>query len=118
MPLFFFPLFGILTGFVGGMTGTGAGVVAVPLLLSLGFSKDAALGTTFLNMLFVVAGSFVVHGTKGNIDWKIGLAMGIGSFVTAAAVAYFLQPHISEKTFRIVFAIFLIIVAITMLLKK
>lgn len=105
-------------GLVGALTGTGGGVLAVPILLWLGITEKVAVGTSFVNMIFLVLASLLLYGVKGSIDWKIGAMLGVGTVVGAYIGITYVQPLLSGKSFRYIFAVFLIAIAISLLLKK
>lgn len=118
MTTFFLPIAGVVVGVVGSLTGTGGGILAVPLLLWLGFSKETAIGASFINMFFLIAASLTLYGFRGQLDWKTGVLLGVGSLVGSYIGVMYLHPHISEKMFRYIFATFLIAVALSFIFTK
>jgi len=116
--LLFLPLAGVAIGVVGSLTGTGGGLLAVPLLFALGFSKNAAVSSSFVSMLFIVFSSLALYGMKGSVDWKAGALIGVGAVLGSYLAISYIQPIISERTFRYLFAAFLIIVAGVLIMKK
>lgn len=115
---FLLPLAGVFIGGLGAMTGLGGGIVAVPLLLWLGFPNSAAIGASFVNMLFIIAASLMFYGVKGTIDWRTGALLGVGSFFGAYLAVTYVQPFVSERMFRYFFAAFLVVMAVSLILKK
>ena len=117
MNLILIPI-GLLIGVFTALAGVGGGIVVVPFLLWWGLSKDAAVATSFLNMVFVVATSLFFYGVKGEVDWKTGLLLGVGSIVGVYLAVTFLQPYINEKFFRYFFAGVLLLMAALVIYKK
>lgn len=74
---------GLLIGTVIGLFGGGGGIVAVPLLVVLGYG---VLEATTVSLIVVLAGSLAgvfVHGRAGRIDWSGGLTFGVLGIVGA-----------------------------------
>lgn len=115
---FYLPLLGVLVGLLGGSAGVGGAILLVPTLIFLGFNKSLAIGTSFLNVLAVTLAALFLFGLKGSIDWKAGGLLAIGSVVGVWLGVNFIQPQLNERTFRIFFAVLLISIAITIILKK
>jgi len=118
MNYFFLPIAGLLVGVLGGTAGIGGAVFLVPILLWFGFSKDLAVGTSFVNVLVVAFTAIALYGSKGSVDWKAGVFLATGSIFGVWLATNFIQPHFDEKTFRYFFAGILITTTIFVLLKK
>ena len=118
MNYFLFPIAGLLVGLLGALGGFGGGFIVVPFLLWLGFSKEAAVSTSFLNMSFLVAASLILYGIKGAVDWRAGILLGCGAVVGAFISSNYFQPHVSEKHFRYFLFVVLILAAVSLLFKK
>lgn len=112
------PLLGIFIGLLGGSAGIGGAAILVPALMYLGFQKDLAIGTSFVNVLAVTLAALFLFGFKGSVDWKAGGLIALGSIIGVWLAVNFIQPQLNEKSFRIFFAILLILIAVTLLLKK
>ena len=118
MNYFFLPVAGLLVGMLGALGGFGGGFMVVPFLLWLGFSKEAAVSTSFLNMSFLVAASLALYGFKGAVDWRAGILLGCGAVIGALISSNYIQPHINEKHFRYFLFVVLILAAMSLLFKK
>ncbi len=119
MIYYLLPLAGVAIGAIGALTGTGGGVLTVPLLLTLLLlPKEIAVGTSFVNMIFIVVVSLLLYGAKGTIDWKAGILLGLGSVIGAYLAVTYFQPHISERQFHYAFAALLVIIAVSLVFKK
>lgn len=71
---------GLFIGFLAGMLGIGGGVLIVPLLLlGYGLPLRMAIGTGPLLILFSAFFSTINHAYAGNVDYRIVLALLIGS---------------------------------------
>jgi uncharacterized membrane protein YfcA len=68
---------GLALGLLLGMLGGGGGIIAVPLLLALGQSMDAASTTSLVVVGIGAAAGLLMHARSGNVDWRIGLIFGL-----------------------------------------
>lgn len=118
MNYFYLPLAGLLVGLLGGTAGVGGAFLLVPILLWLSFSKDLAVGTSFVNVIIIALTALLLYGAKGQVDWKAGVFLGMGSVVGVWLANTFIQPHLDEKTFRYFFAGLLVLMATFILFKK
>ncbi|MCK5378895.1 MAG: sulfite exporter TauE/SafE family protein [Acidobacteria bacterium] len=100
-------LIGLLVGLAASFTGLGGGIVMVPLLLALGFGAQRAVGTSFLAILIISVSALAAHGKLANVDWKVGLLLGVGGIV-GAQIGARLVEHVSTASFRKVFAVLLV----------
>jgi uncharacterized protein len=104
--------FGVLTGGAAGLLGVGGGTLMVPFLtLAVGMSQHAAEATSLLVVLpTAIVASFFLH-RKGVGDLKLALrfgALGAAGGVLGALLALALPGHV----LKIVFALFLVLVAV------
>jgi uncharacterized membrane protein YfcA len=104
--------FGLLTGGAAGLLGVGGGILMVPVLtLVAGVSQHAAQATSLLVVLPTAIVASITLRRKGVGD--LGLALRFGALgavggVLGALLALALPGH----TLRIVFALFLAVVAV------
>ncbi|RLE27686.1 MAG: sulfite exporter TauE/SafE family protein [Acidobacteria bacterium] len=103
----FLILIGLLVGLAASFTGLGGGIIMVPLLLGMGYEAQKAVGTSFLAILIISVSALVAHGKLANVDWKMGLLLGVGGIV-GAQVGARLVEHVSTDGFRKVFAVLLV----------
>jgi uncharacterized protein len=104
--------FGVLTGGAAGLLGVGGGTLMVPFLtIAVGMSQHTAEATSLLVVLpTAIVASFFLH-RKGIGDLKVALRFGVlgaGGGVVGALLALALPAHV----LKIVFALFLAIVAV------
>ena len=105
---------GLVAGVLGGMFGIGGGLVMVPgMVLLLGFDDKKAVGTSLATILLPVGVLGVVeHWRAGNVDFRVAALLGVGFVIGSFAGAVFTnQPYITKNTFKLMYAVFLILVA-------
>ena len=111
-----FILLGLIAGAMSGLVGIGGGVIIVPaLVLLFGFSQKVAQGTTLALLVppigILAAYTYYKHGLV-NIHAAVFIVVGfvIGSLMGARYVA-----HLSNTTVVRIFAVFLLLLAVKML---
>ena len=102
---------GILVGIGSAFTGLGGGFLMVPLLLFAGFPAPRAVGTSLLAILIIAISAIAAHHRLANVDWRVGLALGLGG-VLGAQLGARLVEHVSTATFKRIFAGVLVALAI------
>jgi len=108
---------GILVGIAASFTGLGGGFLMVPLLLFLGFTAQKAVGTSFLGILIISISALVAHNKLTNVDYKLGIMLGIGGIIGAQLGARLVE-HVSTDSFKKIFAFILVGLAIFLFIKK
>lgn len=112
-------LLGMMVGAYGTMIGAGGGFVLVPLLLLLYPDKSAelvtaiSLGAVFFN---AVSGS-IAYFRQGRIDFLAGNAFALAT-VPGAIAGSFATGLLPRAVFDILFAILLVFVALTLILRS
>ena len=89
----------------------------VPLLIMLGFTPQKAVGTSFLAILIISLSALLAHAKLAHVDYRLGIALGIGGLVGAQIGARIL-PHVSAATFNKIFAVILLALAVRMFLQR
>lgn len=105
---------GLLAGVLGGMFGIGGGLVMVPgMVLLLGYNDKKAVGTSLATILLPVGILGVIeHWRAGNIDLRVAALLGVGFVAGSFLGARFVnQPFIDKNTFKLMYAVFLILIA-------
>lgn len=110
-------LVGIVIGLGASFVGLGGGFLVVPLLLYLGYTPQRAVGTSFLAILIVSAAALFAHGRLDHVDYRVGLALGVGGIV-GAQVGPRLLDGVPASVFQKVFALILAALALQMFFKK
>ncbi len=117
MNLFLMALGGILVGIGASFTGLGGGFLMVPLMLTLGYSAQKAVGTSFLGIFIISISALLAHNKLANVDYKLGLLLGIGGII-GAQIGARLVEHVSTAQFKRVFAVILVGLAAYLFFKK
>jgi uncharacterized membrane protein YfcA len=108
---------GVLVGIGAAFTGLGGGFLMVPMLLFLGLPAQKAVGTSFLAILAISISALLAHQKLANVDYKIGLLLGIGGII-GAQIGARLVEHVSTAHFKKIFAVILVGLAAYLFLKK
>lgn len=108
---------GLLIGVAAAFTGLGGGFLLVPLLLFLGYSAQKAVGTSFLAILVISISALVAHNKLANVDYRVGLLLGIGG-ILGAQVGARLVEQVSTAHFKKIFAVVLFGLAAYLFVKK
>lgn len=101
----FIPL-GILVGIGASFSGLGGGFLMIPLLLFLGYPAQKAVGTSFLAILVISLSALVAHNKLANVDYRVGLLLGMGGVIGAQLGARILE-QVSTASFKRIFAFIL-----------
>ena len=110
-------LSGIVVGIGGAFTGLGGGFLLVPWLLFLGFSSEKAVGTSFLAILAISVSALIAHNKLANVDYKVGILLGIGG-ILGAQIGARLVEQVSTAQFKRIFAFVLFGLALYLFFKK
>ena len=108
---------GILVGIGAAFTGLGGGFLLVPFLLFMGYPAQKAVGTSFLAILVISISALIAHNKFENVDYKIGVLLGIGGII-GAQVGARLVEHVSTAHFKKIFALVLVALATYLFIKK
>lgn len=94
---------GVVVGIGASFTGLGGGFLIVPLLLLLGYPAQKAVGTSFLAILVISLSALLAHNKLANVDYRVGLMLGIGG-IAGAQIGARLLEHVSTASFKRIFA--------------
>jgi uncharacterized membrane protein YfcA len=108
---------GVIVGVGASFTGLGGGFLMIPLLLFLGFSAQKAVGTSFLGILIISVSALIAHNKLANVDYRVGVMLGLGGIV-GAQVGARLVEHVSTESFKKIFAVILVGLAAYLFAKK
>ena len=110
-------LIGLVAGFFSALFGVGGGIVIVPLLLlTAGFSERPAMATSLAAIGITAVSGVIAYAIHGDVNVGyaalVGLpAAGSVSFATA------LQQRLRTRTVELLFAGFMVTVAVWLFLK-
>lgn len=110
-------LVGVGTGILSGLIGVGGGVVVVPvLMLAFGTSDLVAKGTSLLMMIPTAISGTVGNLRHRNVDLTAAITIGVAACTTTALGAW-LATLIDPLAGNILFAVYLVVIAVQMSLK-
>lgn len=108
-------LLGVATGILSGLLGIGGGVVMVPVLVSIGFSRHKANATSLATIFLVALAGAIGFAVSGSVDVPVGTALGVGGLVGATLGARWAHRMSGQALARL-FGFLLLAVGIRMLL--
>lgn len=100
---------GIIIGFVGA---GGAGVVIAILTLVFQIPVHTAVGTSLAAMIFTTMSGAMSHFREGNINFKVGITVGIAGFLGAFIGSKIATIYLSDSNLKICTASMLIASAV------
>jgi uncharacterized membrane protein YfcA len=98
---------GVIVGIGASFTGLGGGFLIVPLLLLMGYPAQKAVGTSFLAIVVISLSALVAHNKLANVDFRVGLMLGLGG-IAGAQIGARLLEHVSTASFKRIFAAVLV----------
>lgn len=111
-----YALIGLVTGTANGLFGSGGGTIAVPAMVHLlKADEHKAHATAIAVILPLTVVSSVFYISKGYIDWGLTLKVTLGGLVGGYIGARLLAVC-PEKLLRKIFAIFMAVAGVKMLL--
>lgn len=109
---------GLIAGFMGGYAGVGGGFIMVPLFISvLGISMREASGTSLVAVCILAVPGVIEQALLGNVHVSVGLAIAVGS-MPGSILGASLVKRIPESALRLLFASFLLVVAVILVLNE
>ncbi|MEM3040655.1 MAG: sulfite exporter TauE/SafE family protein, partial [Nitrososphaerota archaeon] len=114
----FLILLGFLVGIVSSMVGVGGGVFIVPALILIfesEFTSQVAVGTSLAVIVFTSLASTLAYSRQKRIDYKVGFVSAVTT-VPGASLGAYLTSFVSSDLLGLIFAFFLIFIALRMLL--
>ena len=107
---------GAAAGLLSGLLGVGGGILLVPaLVLLVGFGQHRAQATSLAAILPIAIVGALVFGRADSVDFLAAAVLAVGSLVGVQLGARVMH-RLSPERLSLIFAIFLIIVAVSMLL--
>src|SRR5450759_5793932 len=81
-------VYGALVGFLSGLVGVGGGFLITPLLIFTGVPPIVAVSSGAAQMAGTASGASYLHWRHGNIDFKMGLILLLGSSLGGGVGVY------------------------------
>ena len=104
---------GIFSGFLSGILGVGGGTVVVPaLVLTTDMSHHSAIGTSLCAMVLPALIGTYTHSKRGNVNWRVGALLALGSSVGAFVGGREVGIHLEEDVLRGGFGILMLVLGI------
>lgn len=108
---------GLVAGLFSALFGVGGGIVVVPLLLVLLlFPPREATGTSLAAIGLTALFGVVTYGILGRIQWEEAALVGFPA-VAGVLAGTWLQQRISSRLLVLLFAAFLVAIAIQLLVR-
>lgn len=108
---------GIASGFLSALFGVGGGIVVVPLLvLLLGFDSRAATATSLAVILITALAGATSFALLEHVDWDAAALVGLPALVGSVAGVR-LQRLVTSRELTLLFAVFLVAVAVVLVLE-
>ena len=110
---------GLFAGIASGLVGIGGGIIIVPALVYfLSMSQQGAQGVS-IGMLLMPVGFLAAHNyyVAGSLNFKYSLIIGI-TFIVGAWIGSKISLQISPDTMRIIFGVFILLIALKMIFNK
>ena len=109
---------GMAAGVASGYVGLGGGFIMVPLMVSLlGMPMRLASGTSLIAVMILATPAAIVQCAIGNVNYLTGIATACGS-IPGALLGARLVARVPERALRFIFAGFLGVAAILLVVKE
>lgn len=109
---------GLFAGLASGYVGVGGGFIMVPLMTSiLHVPMKLTSGTSLIAVMILAVPGTVTQALLGNINWIAGIAVACGS-IPGATLGAKLIPKVPERQLRFLFAGFLVVAAVLLVVNQ
>jgi len=110
-------LIGLVAGFFSALFGVGGGIVIVPLLLLLcSFQAQPAAATSLAAIGITAVSGVIAYAFHGDVDVAYAALVGVPA-AASVGVATAVQQRLRTRTIELLFAAFLVGVAIWLFVK-
>jgi uncharacterized membrane protein YfcA len=92
-------LYGALVGFLSGLVGVGGGFLITPLLIFTGIPPIVAVSSGAAQMTGTASGASYLHWREGNIDFRMGLTLLLGSWMGGGFGVYLAKLLLHQGQF-------------------
>lgn len=114
----FFTIFAIIVGFISSALGIGGGFITTPSLILIGVEPGYAIGTVLFMIIFISLSATLAYSRKEKlIEYKVGSLTAVFAVIGAffGSVSSTILVYQAPDLFRLIFAVFLIPIAIKMI---
>ena len=112
-----FLLIGLASGFYGALLGVGGGVIIIPLLVvAAGFAEREAAATSLAAIGLTALAGALFFAFHGFVDVREAALVGLPA-ATAVVFGTRLQQRLKTRTLTILFAAFLAVAGVDLLLR-
>jgi uncharacterized protein len=109
-------LIGAAAGVLSGLLGVGGGIVMVPALVIAGLGQHRAQSTSLAAIVPIALVGAILFGRAASVDLPAAVVLAAGSLV-GVRIGALLMHRLSEVLLARVFGVFMIVTAITMLVR-
>lgn len=107
---------GLCAGVLSGLFGVGGGIIMVPAMVLLaGMAQQGAAATSLASIVPIAAVGALIFGRADSVDVPAALVL-IGGSLIGVQIGSRAMARIGDERLRIGFAVFMIVIALTMLL--
>lgn len=116
--LWIFIAVGVLIGFLSSLLGVGGGFVTLPFLIyGAGMPAIKAVGTSLITVFFTSSYGAFAYSATGHVNWTAGIVILAGS-ILGIQLGVAAVKRAAEMKIKILFAILLFCVALSVFLKQ
>lgn len=108
-------LIGAIGGILGGLFGSGSGLIILPAIVKyLKVDEYVARGTTLITVLFIVISSSFFYYKGNYFDFEMGIYTAIGGII-GGSIGAKLAKKIPRFWLSLIFEMFVIVISIIMI---
>jgi uncharacterized protein len=107
---------GAAAGVLSGLLGVGGGIVMVPALVIAGLGQHRAQATSLAAIVPIAVVGAIFFGRAASVDYVAAVVLAVGS-VVGVRIGALLMHRLSEALLARVFGVFMIVFAVTMLVR-
>jgi uncharacterized membrane protein YfcA len=104
-------LLGAVSGIFSGLLGIGGGLIMVPgLVIGMRQSQHVAHATSLAAIIPTAVAGVFVFGGASSVSWSTGLTLAVAS-IPGAGVGAVLMKRIPQARLRVIFGVFVVVIA-------
>jgi uncharacterized membrane protein YfcA len=105
---------GVATGVMAGLLGVGGGIIMVPAMTAIGFTRHRATASSLAAILLVAVTAAIAFGSAGDVDIATAVLLGVGGLVGSTLGAHWMN-RLSGVTLARIFGVVLLVAGVRML---